>query len=182
MAAAGYGGGGGRGGGGYGSGYGSGYGGGAYGGSEEEEEPKGPTEDPLLTEARRELKFRLGCVTKGVAQVRKLSPKDRGAADLDELIKQLLTSIDQEELDINDFRDSVESLAADLADTYDIETEEESAVGPLLSSPAEAVPPAGNPPAAVPPAAGGPAAAAPAAGGPAVAPPAAVPPAAAPGA
>lgn len=122
----------GGGGGGYGSGYGSGYGGGGgggygsgYGGGEEGDlEEQKPEEDPLLTEARRDIKQRLGCVTKGITTIARLAPKDRQLNDLGKLVSALMKSIDAEELALSTFNDEVKKLATDVEEIFGIETEE----------------------------------------------------------
>ena len=126
----GYGGGGGRssGGDGYGGyGGGGGYGGyGGYGDSEDEEEKK-PPEDPLLTEARRDLKFRLGCLNKGIRQLLKLSPESRKLEGLGEQIDEILKEADEEDLKIGAFQQSVAKTAVSVETAFDIQTEEEKA-------------------------------------------------------
>ena len=62
---------------------------------------------------------------KGVTKVLTLSPDEQSLKDLDLQITDLLASIDQEELDVDTFRDDVAQLAKELADTYGIETEQE---------------------------------------------------------
>ena len=159
----GYGGGDGAGGGGYGSGYGGGdgYGGGGYGGGggrrrggreEEPEEPKIP-EDELLTEARRDIKHRLGCVQNGVKKVLTLANEDESLTELGTQIGDLLTAIDAEEIDVDTFRDEVQALATNLAETYGLETEEGDDTDLLKPEGEEAAPadPGVAPPAAAAP-------------------------------
>ena len=138
----GYGGEGGYGGGGYGGGGygGGGYGGeggygGGYGGAEEEEEE--PKEDPLLTEARRELKYRLGCIDKGIKRFVALAPEDAELAELGTQVAEILAEIDADEIKLNAFNTKVATLADTLEGEYDIETEAKAPEPKPKAPPAE---------------------------------------------
>lgn len=147
----GYGGGGGGGdGGGYGGG-GGGYGGyggggggyGGYGGGREEEEEPKVKEDELLTEARRDLKYRLGCVNKGVKLFTKFAPDDRKLEELGDQIEAILKSADQDELKASEFVKSVAGLADALDSEFGIDTDDDETSLDLDVKPA-AAPPKGN--------------------------------------
>ena len=109
--------------GGSGDGYG-GYGGaaGGYGGVDDEETKA--EEDPLLTEARRDLKFHLGCLSKGIQQLLKLSPESRKLEDLNDQIGDVLKEADEEDLKIGAFQQKVAKTADAVESEFGIESEE----------------------------------------------------------
>jgi hypothetical protein len=122
----GYGGGGGRRGGS--SGYESGYGGGGYGsayGGDGEVEEEEVLEDPLLTEARRDLKHRLGCIDGGIKHVKGVWDKAKSLRDLGDQVAELIKSLDEEELDVVKFKENVNDSVDSISQLFGIEAEEE---------------------------------------------------------
>lgn len=112
----------GAGGDGYGGYGGAGGGYGAYGGGEDEEEKQ--EEDPLLTEARRDLKFHLGCISKGVKRLLQLSPESRKLQGLGDQIDDILKEADEEDLKVGAFQQKVAQTATAVETEFDIQTEE----------------------------------------------------------
>ena len=115
--------------GGYGAAYGGGGGGdggygGAYGGGLDDDEEEKPKEDDLLTEARRDTKFRITSVQRANAVLKRLSPQDPTISDLDKLVKALMTDIDAEDLPAKTFKDTLDTMVADIEDLFGIESVE----------------------------------------------------------
>jgi hypothetical protein len=110
---------------GYGGGGGYGGYGGGYGGAEDEdvEEPK-ILEDPLLTEARRDLKHRLGCVQSGITKVLELVPNDPTLGELNQLLTDLLVSLDEKDLDVDTLKQNVDDKAETIEKAFGIDSEE----------------------------------------------------------
>ncbi len=86
---------------------------------EEEETP----EDPLLTEARRALKFQLACVQNGVAGALKIAPQHQTLPVLKTFIEELLASLDEEELTWQTLLESIDERIVRLSEAFGIEIE-----------------------------------------------------------
>jgi hypothetical protein len=95
-----------------------GYGFGAtpYGDATSLEEPEIP-EDPLLTEARRAVKHQLGCVKNGLAGAERATPGHDTVKELKQVVDELLTSLDKEELTVDQFLEAIDERASQLLET-----------------------------------------------------------------
>ena len=70
----------------------------------------------------------------GVTGILRVAQQNQSLNEIKTLVDGLLMEIDAEDLDVNDFRDKVEQVAAELASAHDIETEEKASTKDLEQS------------------------------------------------